>query len=153
MFRRRVAVAAGRIVRLEEAGRRFGADLGITLELGTKLAPEAARAVAARMADRLFEAMDGGSPASGGAGILRLDPLPARPAVDRVTFSGGVAEYIYSREPRTYGDLGMLLAHDRRRRVAIHDAGERQHHLRLAPGSPPAAKRPGDCAGLRARCG
>jgi ethanolamine utilization protein EutA len=109
--------AAGRIVRLEEAGRRFGADLGITLELGAKLAPEDARAVAARMADRLFEAMDGGSPTSGGAGILRLDPLPARPAVDRVTFSGGVAEYIYSREPRTYGDLGMLLAQEIRARV------------------------------------
>jgi ethanolamine utilization protein EutA len=114
--------AAGRIVRLEEAGRRFGADLGITLELGTKLAPEAARAVAARMADRLFEAMDGGSPASGGAGILRLDPLPARPAVDRVTFSGGVAEYIYSREPRTYGDLGMLLAQEIRARVESRGA-------------------------------
>jgi ethanolamine utilization protein EutA len=114
--------AAGRIVRLEEAGRRFGADLGITLELGTKLAPEAARAVAARMADRLFEAMDGGSPASGGAGILRLDPLPARPAVDRVTFSGGVAEYIYSREPRTYGDLGMLLAQEIRTRAESRGA-------------------------------
>jgi ethanolamine utilization protein EutA len=114
--------AAGRIVRLEEAGRRFGADLGITLELGAKLAPEAARAVAARMADRLFEAMDGGSPASGGAGILRLDPLPARPAVDRVTFSGGVAEYIYSREPRTYGDLGMLLAQEIRARVESRGA-------------------------------
>jgi ethanolamine utilization protein EutA len=114
--------AAGRIVRLEEAGRRFGADLGITLELGAKLAPEDARAVAARMADRLFEAMDGGSPASGGAGILRLDPLPARPAVDRVTFSGGVAEYIYSREPRTYGDLGMLLAQEIRARVESRGA-------------------------------
>src|SRR5215472_16810859 len=30
----------GRIVRIEEAGRRFGAELGINLELGAQLAPE-----------------------------------------------------------------------------------------------------------------
>src|SRR5712691_8423955 len=53
---------AGRIVRVEEAGRRFGAELGIKLDLGSHLAPEAARALAAAMADRLYEAMRAGSP-------------------------------------------------------------------------------------------
>ena len=86
---------AGRIVRIEEAGRRFGAELGINLEVGGQLAPQSARALAARMADCLFEAMDGGSPAAGGRALLRLDPLSPRPAVEQVTFSGGVAEYIY----------------------------------------------------------
>jgi ethanolamine utilization protein EutA len=109
--------AAGRIVRLEDAGRRFGADLGITLEFGAKLAPEAARALAARMADRLFEAMDGRSPVSGGAALLRLDPLAARATIDQVTFSGGVSEYIYGREAQTYGDLGVVLAQEIRTRV------------------------------------
>src|SRR6478672_1396970 len=66
---------AGRIVRIEEAGRRFAADLGVTLELGAQLSAETARALAARMADRLFEAMNGGSPAAGGVGLLRLNPL------------------------------------------------------------------------------
>jgi ethanolamine utilization protein EutA len=108
---------AGRIVRLEEAGRRFGADLGITLELGAKLAPEAARALAARMADGLFETMDGRSPVSGGAALLRLDPLAARATIDQVTFSGGVSEYIYGREAQTYGDLGVVLAQEIRTRV------------------------------------
>src|SRR6476619_2580484 len=60
--------AGGRIVRIEEAGRRFAADLGVTLELGAQLSAETARALAARMADRLFEAMNGGSPTAGGAG-------------------------------------------------------------------------------------
>ena len=36
--------ADGRITRIEEAGRRFGAELGIELELGGALAPEDARA-------------------------------------------------------------------------------------------------------------
>src|SRR6476646_988249 len=45
---------AGRIIRIEEAGRRFAAELGIKLEIGAKLSPEDARALAARMAERLF---------------------------------------------------------------------------------------------------
>jgi ethanolamine utilization protein EutA len=108
---------AGRVVRIEEAGRRFAADLGIELELGAPLVPEAAGALAARMADRLFEAMAGGSPAIGGTGLLRLDPLTSRTAIAQVTFSGGVAEYIYGREVHTYGDLGVLLAQEIRARA------------------------------------
>ena len=119
---------AGRIVRVEEAGRRFAAELGIRLEPGGELAPDAARALAAAMADRLIEAMSGGSPSSGGAALLRLDPISARTQIDQVTFSGGVAEYIYGREPQTYGDLGVLLAQEIRARV---EAGG----PRLAPAS------------------
>jgi ethanolamine utilization protein EutA len=108
---------AGRIVRIEEAGRRFGAEFGINLEVGAQLAPQSARALAARMADCLFEAMDGGSPTAGGRALLRLEPLSPRPAVGQLTFSGGVAEYIYEREARTYGDLGSLFAQEVRARA------------------------------------
>ncbi len=108
---------AGHIVRVEEAGRRFGAELGIDLELGTNLTPGAARALATLMADRLFDAMSGGSPAAGGSALLRLDPLSSRATIDHVTFSGGVAEYIYGREAQTLGDLGVLLAQEIRERV------------------------------------
>ncbi len=59
--------AENKIVRLEEAGRRFGADLGLKLDLGFQLSTDQAKALAARMADRLFEAMEGRSPRAGGA--------------------------------------------------------------------------------------
>jgi ethanolamine utilization protein EutA len=108
---------AGRIVRIEEAGRRFGAELGISLEVGAPLAPETARALAARMADCLFEAMAGGSPVAGGRALLRLDALSPRAAGRQLTFSGGVAEYIYGREAQAYGDLGVLLAQEIRARA------------------------------------
>jgi ethanolamine utilization protein EutA (predicted chaperonin) len=108
---------AGRIVRVEEAGHRFGAELGISLDLGGELAPEQARALAACMAERLFEAMAGGSPTSGGSRLLRLDPLSSRTPIEQITFSGGVAEYIYGREAETYGDLGVLLAQEIRARA------------------------------------
>src|ERR1700704_1941218 len=61
---------AGRIVRIEEAGRRFGAELGISLEPGMQLPADALRALAALMADRLLEAMGGGPPPAGGGGAL-----------------------------------------------------------------------------------
>jgi ethanolamine utilization protein EutA len=109
---------AGRVARVEEAGRRFGTELGLALEPGVALSADAARALAARMADRLFEAMAGGSPEAGDSGLLRLDPLRTRPRIDQVTFSGGVAEYVYGREGQSYGDLGVLLAQEIRARVA-----------------------------------
>jgi ethanolamine utilization protein EutA (predicted chaperonin) len=109
--------ATGRIVRVEEAGRRFAAELGISFEPGAQLPPDAARALAARMADCLFEAMDGGSPMCGGRTLLRLDPLSRRSAVEQLTFSGGVAEYLYGHEAQTYGDLGALLAQEIRIRA------------------------------------
>jgi ethanolamine utilization protein EutA len=107
----------GRIVRVEEAGRRFGAELGIKLDLGTQLDPKHAKAIAACMADRLFEAMQGGSPTVGGSALCRLDPLAHRDPVTEITFSGGVSEYIYGREATLFGDLGVLLAQEIRARV------------------------------------
>ena len=105
----------GRIVRLEEAGRRFAAELGI--DLGAPLSPQDARSLAACMADRLFEAMRAGTPTADGHALCRLDPLTHRGAIDEVTFSGGVAEYIYGREASSFGDLGVLLAQEIRARV------------------------------------
>jgi ethanolamine utilization protein EutA len=108
---------AGRIVRIEEAGRRFAAGLGIKLDMGAPLSPESARAFAACMADQLFEAMKGGAPSIGGSALCRLDPLKPGRTITEVTFSGGVSEYIYGREGQSYGDLGMLLAQEVRARL------------------------------------
>jgi ethanolamine utilization protein EutA len=110
--------ATGRITRLEEAGRRFGEDLGLKLEIGGVLAPDDARQLAARMADSLFDAMKGGAPRIGTTGLLRLDPLAFVGRIDTVTFSGGVSEYVYGWESSNFGDLGSLLAAEIRDRVS-----------------------------------
>jgi ethanolamine utilization protein EutA len=109
--------AHGQVVRLEEAGRRFGAELGLDLEVGRRLSPEGGGRLAALLADKLFEAAMGGSPSLSGGGLLRLDPLTGSTSIDQVTFSGGVAEYIYGREAQSYGDLGAALAHEIRARI------------------------------------
>ena len=99
-----------RIIRLEDAGRRFAAALGLRLEPNAVFAEEHARTLAARMADSLFEAMRGGSPRIDGADLLRLEPLSFRGDISDVSFSGGVAEFIYGGEAKSYGDLGPELA-------------------------------------------
>jgi ethanolamine utilization protein EutA len=109
--------AAGRITRLEEAGRRFGEDLDLKLEIGGALAPRDTQRLAARMADSLFDAMKGGAPRIAATDLLRLDPLAFAGRIDTVTFSGGVSEYVYGWESSNFGDLGGQLAAEIRNRV------------------------------------
>src|SRR5438552_2451120 len=93
------------------------AALGLKLEPGVVLAEQDARTLAASMADRLFEAMRGGSPRLGDTDLLRLDPLHWRGEISDVSFSGGVSEYIYGGEAKSYGDLGRQLAAELRARL------------------------------------
>jgi ethanolamine utilization protein EutA len=101
---------AGRLLRVEEAGRRYLADLGLSSEIGAVLGPADATAVAEAMAERLFEAMQGGSPHLRSANLLRLAPLSRGGPIHTLAFSGGVSEYIYGRQTGGFGDLGPQLA-------------------------------------------
>jgi ethanolamine utilization protein EutA len=101
---------AGRIVRLEETGRLFLAELGRDFELGQTLTASTRRAVADRMADCLMETMQGRIPAAGGVSLLRGEVLSQGLPVDCITVSGGVSEYFYGIETADFGDLGIDLA-------------------------------------------
>jgi ethanolamine utilization protein EutA len=168
-----VTDAAGRINRMEEAGRQFAAELGLKLDLGVTLKPEDARALAGRMAERLFDAMKGSSPKVGASSLLRLDPIAQQAKIAEVTISGGVSEFVYGREesdirrsgtaagegnPRPHRSLGSQARNTERRHsshrhrcFAIHHAGERQHDFRLADGNPSVAQRAGDRTGHESR--
>ncbi len=110
--------SGGRLVRLEDAGRRFAAGLGLPTTPGAAMPSRDAAMLASGMADALFAAMRGGAPGIGGVGLLRLDPLRVCDAIDELSFSGGVAEYIYGRESAGHGDLGPLLAREVGQRIA-----------------------------------
>jgi len=112
-----VTDAQGRITRMEEAGRQFAGELGLKLDIGAMLKPEDARALAARMAERLFDAMLANSPKVGTSSLLRLDPITHRGDIDEVTISGGVSEFVYGREKGSFGDLGPLLGQEIRARI------------------------------------
>ena len=100
----------GHVARIEEAARRLAAVVDLDLVIGQVPEPAGVQRLVEQMADRLFEAASGGEPSAATAALLRLQPLPTAPAPAVVTFSGGVSEYIYGREPRAYGDLGPALA-------------------------------------------
>ena len=110
----------GRIVRLEPAGRRHAARAGFAWELGDTAAPEELTAVAEAMADALVAALTADPLPADVAGLHLTEPLGTLGPLDGVMFSGGVAEYVYDRESRRFGDLGQPLGAALRRRV---DAG------------------------------
>ena len=113
----------GRVTRIEEAARRFAAEVGLGLEIGA--VPDAKRLerMVERMADRLFEVLSQPSPQAATRALLRLEPLRNEQVPDAITFSGGVSEYLYGREPQAFGDLGPLLA--RAILVRVRDWGPR----------------------------
>ena len=100
----------GCLTRLEPAGRRFAEECDVTLAVGQLVADADLDRIADRMAQRLLEAMGGASLSAPTRALLRLGPLEAEMPPAVVTFSGGVAEYIYEREAGHYGDLGQRLA-------------------------------------------
>jgi ethanolamine utilization protein EutA len=66
-----------------------------------------------------------------GQSLLLTDRLPSSPSPTGITFSGGVAEYMFGHETREYGDIAKLLAAglagelSRRSRLPLIDPGQR----------------------------
>lgn len=108
---------SGRLRRIEAAGQRLADEVRLTLTLGAVPDGAGLTRLVERMAECLFEAMQGQAPSTQVAGLLRLAPLSGARAPDAVCFSGGVSEYIHGRETRSYGDLGPALARAILRRV------------------------------------
>lgn len=106
-----------RISRIEESGKRFGKEFGLDLEIGTVLSEADAQKIVERMADRLFEAVSQTALSPETESLLRLDKLQDTRKPDKITFSGGVSEFIYGREPKSFGDLGPMLAKAIRSRI------------------------------------
>jgi ethanolamine utilization protein EutA len=103
--------ADGRVERIEAAAAKLANELGIHVAVGTAPGADDLHRLVERMADRLFEAMQGGAATGPGAcALLRLEPLSGARRPDVVCFSGGVSEYIHGREARSFGDLGPALA-------------------------------------------
>jgi len=101
------ADADGRIVRLEEAGRKHARAAGVELRPGARVSPAELDAVAAEMADVLAAAL---APDADAARLPYLtEPIGPLTDVTGVIFSGGVAEYVYGSETRDFGDLGRRL--------------------------------------------
>jgi ethanolamine utilization protein EutA len=109
--------ANGVVVRLEDAGKRHAKAVGLDLEVGSKVSKEDLQRVAAYMADLLLEHVSLQSLSSAGRELLRTPELSYGRKIDGYTFSGGVSEFIYGREPKDFGDMGAILGWEIRQRV------------------------------------
>jgi ethanolamine utilization protein EutA len=101
------------LTRIEEPVREIAASLGIVLDPGQPLAGADRERIVARMVRLIMRMIDRRPPDELTGRLLVTEPwAPALAArgIDALTFSGGVAEYLYKREKRTFGDLGLDLA-------------------------------------------
>ncbi|MEX2496256.1 MAG: ethanolamine ammonia-lyase reactivating factor EutA [Woeseia sp.] len=107
----------GRIERLDPAGQTNAERAGFAWTVGDVATEAQLHAVAESMADDLVTALTQ-VPLPGDVAELYLtDPITQLENIDAVIFSGGVAEFIYQREERDFGDLGRRLGRAIRARV------------------------------------
>jgi ethanolamine utilization protein EutA len=109
------------LARIEPPAQEIARELGIELRLGQALAATDRNRIAARMARMIMGMIDLRQPGELARRLLVTEAWPAEFAnkgIDAMTFSGGVAEYLYKREARRFGDLGSDLAEELRQVLA-----------------------------------
>jgi ethanolamine utilization protein EutA len=115
------------VVRLEDPARETAKSLGIELALGKPLASAERRRLVGRMVELVMAMIERQEPDELASRLSVTEPWPENATevpIDAMTFSGGVAEYLYGREPARFGDLGPDLAHELRHALAHHSGPE-----------------------------
>ena len=120
------------IVRLEETGRKLAAHLGIELEVGDTVEDSVKSRIAGALADALIETIRGENSSEVTSMLMMAKPLIYNESPDRITFSGGVAEYFYGAENRRFNDLGVHLAEELKKRSNLLKLplGTPEHRIR-----------------------
>jgi len=109
-----------RIVRLDPAGHYLASEAGYAWKPGDQAPAQDMERVAEWMADALVAAVCRRPMPHAIQHLYLTEPIADLGRIDGVMFSGGVAEYVYRRESRDFGDMGKLFGSALRRRV---DAG------------------------------
>jgi ethanolamine utilization protein EutA len=110
-------VEDGKIVRLDPAGKHHAKRAGFDWNRGDAANAADLQKVADGMADALVAAVTARPLPHDIARLYLTDPIGELGRIDGVMFSGGVAEYVYQRETRDFGDLGPKLGRAVRTRV------------------------------------
>ena len=97
------------IVRIEPSGMLHAQRQGYDWQLGGCAPWPERKAVGAAMADDLIAALTRHLSAEDLARLYLTPQLPSLDGIDAVMISGGVGEYVYGRETRSFGDVGLAL--------------------------------------------
>jgi len=112
----------GRLIQLDEQNRlqyiskkikKLAADLNLNLEIGKKVENSELEIIAEKMASVLSEVLKAGEKSSDYNYLITNHDLSKNYAINHVSFSGGVADYInndHSGDLYKYNDLGIILA-------------------------------------------
>ncbi len=123
--------ADGNMARIEGPAEQVAKDVGVTLKLGEALTDEDRKKIVNRMVDVIVAHANREAGDALCQALLLTEKLPKTPAIDGITFSGGVSEYIYKREDAEHGDLGKALANEIRHALShkridhpVYDPGQ-----------------------------
>lgn len=106
---------SGRVVQIEETAEILSKKKNIRIRLGEILPEDDQRKIATTLANSLYEVMKRGRLSALTEQLMVTPPLSYKGKVDMITFSGGVAEYIYGYTDQEFGDLGRFLGEEIRR--------------------------------------
>jgi ethanolamine utilization protein EutA len=123
--------ASGAWIRIDHSARLVGDDLSLALSPATLGEEPVRRRIAQRLATAAADIILDAPLDALARSLLLTEPLQRRVAPAALTFSGGVAEYIFGRESADFGDIAKLLADDlarelsRRSGLPLIDPGQR----------------------------
>ena len=112
--------SAGKLERLDPAGQTHASRAGFSWQLGDSVTDAELCDVAESMANDLIAALTVATPPPDLMSLYLTDPISHLDDIDSMVFSGGVAEFVYRREDRDFGDIGKKLGHAIRKKI---DAG------------------------------
>jgi ethanolamine utilization protein EutA len=110
-------VENGTIIRLDPAGKHHAKRAGFSWNRGDAADLADMQKVADVMADTLVTAITARPLPHDVEHLYLTDPIADLGRIDGIMFSGGVAEYIYQREDRDFGDMGPRLGRAIRERI------------------------------------
>jgi len=123
--------ADGRWTRIDDSTRLVAEELGVAATPENLADDKVRHAIAARLAELAVDEIVGAPLDRLGRALLLTEPLPRTVAPARITFSGGVSEYIFGRESHEFGDIAKPLAAEllarlnRRCDLPVSDPGNR----------------------------
>src|SRR5215467_11882699 len=107
----------GTIARLDPAGRYHARQAGFDWHKGDAIDVKHLDKVADVMANEVVAALTQRPMKPAIEHLYLTDPILDFGRIDGVMFSGGVGEYVYGRETRDFGDMGLRLGAAIRRRI------------------------------------
>jgi ethanolamine utilization protein EutA len=123
--------AAGTWNRIDESARLVADDLGIAIAPRALADADVRSRIAQRLAVVAADMITGATLDRLGQALLLTEPLPRPVVPSALTFSGGVAEYMFGDESDEFGDIAKLLAMalaaelSRRSGLPLIDPGQR----------------------------